>query len=63
MPVQSNNDYFLIVYLDLVIYLKATLTTSALFRDLVIYLKATLTTSALFPAHKLDAIIIVITYY
>ena len=45
MPVQSNNDYFLIVYLDLFIYLKATLTTSALF-----------------PAHKLDAIIIVITY-
>ena len=42
MPVQYNNDYFLIVYLDLVIYLKATLTT--------------------FPAHKSDAIIIVITY-
>ena len=31
MPVQSDNDYFLIVYLDLVIFLKATFTKSALF--------------------------------
>ena len=34
MPVQSDNDYFLIVYLDLIIYLKATFTKSAFYLQL-----------------------------